>query len=337
MRYGLSYKGSKNKLAEKIVIQLPKRKNFYDLFCGGCAVTHAALVSGKWENYFINDIDPLMPELFYNSIHGKYHNEKRWISREDFNRFKDTDGYIKSCWSFGNNGTDYLYSVEVEPWKKALHYARVLNDFSLLKEMGIDTDDATRVWISKHHNEVKEKYIAWAIKHFEFTQEEISLYKELEKKGTFDGLIWGSVGVYQLKKRLRSLERLQSLESLQRLQSLEMTCKDYRDVEIMPDSIIYCDIPYKDTDEYTSGAFDHDAFYKWCAQQKELVVVSSYEMPEDFICINQIEHRQTLGMGKHGKKGNKVMEKLFIPKHQADLISAHKQYKQLDLFEELSA
>ena len=35
-QFGLPYKGSKNKLARKIVDLFPNRKHFYDLFCGGC-------------------------------------------------------------------------------------------------------------------------------------------------------------------------------------------------------------------------------------------------------------------------------------------------------------
>lgn len=33
MKYGLPYKGSKNKLAERIVRLLPKRTHLVDLFC----------------------------------------------------------------------------------------------------------------------------------------------------------------------------------------------------------------------------------------------------------------------------------------------------------------
>ena len=341
-RYGLPYKGSKNKIAEKIIARLPQRKNFYDLFCGGCAVTHCAMVVNKWENYFINDLDAGMPQLFYDAIYGKYANEKRWISREDFFNLKDTDPYIKICWSFGNNGADYMYSKEVEHWKKALHYARVLNDFSLLKEMGIDSD-GSRIDIKKHSDEFKEKYIQWAIKYFKFTAEELNSYNELKAKGVFDGLIWGSVAEKQLRKRLQSLESLQRLQSLQsleslqrlqRLQSLQKTSLDYRKVNILPDSVIYCDIPYKDTDGYTCGDFDHNAFYEWCGQQKELVVISSYKMPEsDFVCFYEMEHRQTLGMGA---TDSKVIERLFVPKHQAQVVNKVYRFKQLELFEDIA-
>lgn len=137
MKYGVPYRGSKNKIAQWVVSNLPAGDTLIDLFAGGCAVTHAALLSGKWNHIVANDIGD-GPQLFMDAVHGKYANEKRWISREDFHRLKDSDPYVSLCWSFGNNRTDYLYSKEIEPWKKALHYARVFGDTSLLREFGVD-------------------------------------------------------------------------------------------------------------------------------------------------------------------------------------------------------
>lgn len=138
MKYGLPYKGSKNKLAERIVRLLPKRTNLVDLFCGGCAVSHAALLMGKYEHIHINDINWICPTLFIDALNGKYNDENRWISREDFFRLKDTDPYVAVVWSFGNNLRDYLYSKEIEPLKKAIHYAMFFSDYSLGKELGHD-------------------------------------------------------------------------------------------------------------------------------------------------------------------------------------------------------
>ena len=138
MKYGLPYKGSKNKLAERIVSLLPKRTHLIDLFCGGCAVSHAALVKGKYQHIHINDINWMCPTLFIDALNGKYNDETRWISREDFFRLKDTDPYVAVVWSFGNNLRDYLYSKEIEPLKKAIHYAMFFSDYSLGKELGHD-------------------------------------------------------------------------------------------------------------------------------------------------------------------------------------------------------
>lgn len=138
MKYGLPYKGSKNKLAERIVSLLPKRTHLIDLFCGGCAVSHAALLRNKYEHIHINDINWMCPTLFIDALNGKYQNETRWISREDFFKLKDTDPYVAVVWSFGNNLRNYLYSKEIEPLKKAIHYAIFFHDYSLGKELGYD-------------------------------------------------------------------------------------------------------------------------------------------------------------------------------------------------------
>lgn len=159
VRYGVPYKGSKNAIAQWVVSRMPGRTNFYDLFAGGCAVTHYAMLTGRFRNFIINDIEDV-PELFLDSMKGRFKDEKRWISRDDFFRLKDTEPYIRYCWSFGNNGRDYLYSKEVEPWKKALHYARAEGDLSLFKSYGIETD-GTKADIIRNNEKYKNQYIVW--------------------------------------------------------------------------------------------------------------------------------------------------------------------------------
>lgn len=158
MKYGLPYKGSKNKLAERIVRLLPKRTHLVDLFCGGCAVSHAALLMGKFEHIHINDINWMCPTLFIDALNGKYNNEKRWISREDFFRLKDTDPYVAVVWSFGNNLRSYLYSKEIEPLKKAIHYAMFFSDYSLGKELGHDLSFIDPI------QDLQKRYLA--VKHY---------------------------------------------------------------------------------------------------------------------------------------------------------------------------
>ena len=158
MKYGLPYKGSKNKLAERIVRLLPKRTHLVDLFCGGCAVSHAALLMGKYEHIHINDINWMCPTLFIDALNGKYNDENRWISREDFFRLKDTDPYVAVVWSFGNNLRNYLYSKEIEPLKKAIHYAIFFSDYSLGKELGHDLSFIDPI------QDLQKRYLA--VKHY---------------------------------------------------------------------------------------------------------------------------------------------------------------------------
>ena len=154
MKYGLPYKGSKNKLAERIVRFLPKRDNLVDLFCGGCAVSHAALLMGKYKHIHINDLNWMCPTLFLDALSGKYNDDTRWISREDFFRLRDTDPYVAVVWSFGNNLRDYLYSQEIEPLKRAIHYAIFFSDYEPGRELGHDLSFVDDI------GDVQRRYIA---------------------------------------------------------------------------------------------------------------------------------------------------------------------------------
>lgn len=134
MSYGLPYKGSKNSIAKWVVSNLPKSHAFVDLFAGGCAITHAAMLSGKFERFIVNDITEY-PQVFRDAVAGMYRDERRWISREDFSRLKDSDPYVRLCWSFGNNMKSYLYTPEAERFKKHLHaifFAKTPGEASLM-------------------------------------------------------------------------------------------------------------------------------------------------------------------------------------------------------------
>ena len=294
--YGFPYKGSKNRLAEKIVKLFPDAENFYDLFCGGCAITHRALIENRWKNYLINDLDSRCPKLFLDAINGKFKNETRWISREDFFRLKDDDGYVAFCWSFGNNGRNYLYSKEIEPYKKALHYAIVFNDYSLGKELGIDLSVVDGIKGVTNRRLFLQRYL-----------KNNNIGKSSPLKS--------SIEISEILQSLKILERLERLERPERPESL---CNSYDEIEIKPNSIIYCDIPYKNTDKYNNIDFDHKRFYSWCKNHTELCFISSYEMPEDFIPIAEFPHRSILS----ATKNKPVIEKVFIPKHQLELYKA---------------
>ena len=138
MRYGLPYKGSKNGIVEWIVDNLPPAEVFCDLFFGGGAVTHRAMLTGKYKRFIINDIDARLPKLFIDCAYGKYtvENHPEWISREEFNLRKIDDAYIALVWSFGNNGKDYLYGTDIEDMKHAYHKVVYDGEIDALKSYG---------------------------------------------------------------------------------------------------------------------------------------------------------------------------------------------------------
>lgn len=100
------------------------------------------------------------------------------------------------------------------------------------------------------------------------------------------------------------------------MSKLQTTTGDYRDVEILPDSVIYADPPYKDTAGY-GMAFDHEAFYDWCEKQAALVVISEYYMPpERFACIAEFERKSTFSSTNNSLSR---IEKIFVPKGQIEM------------------
>lgn len=279
MNYGMPYMGSKSKIAKWIVDMLPAAHTWVEPFAGGCAVTHAAILSGKYKKFIINDITD-SAKVFVDAINGKFKNENRWISRSDFLELKDEDAYVRLCFSFGNDQKTYCYSREIEPYKRAFHYAVMFNDFKPFENLGIKLN------ISKTFNSDYERRI------------HIKRHLIAIRKDKHAGY-------------LQSLERLERLQSLERLQPLQL---DYRDVPIPKnDYIVYCDPPYVNTNAYLSS-FNHDEFYKWALSIKNLFI-SEYEMPEPF---KRIEMRRKTCTFSALKNDTKKEEGIWVNKKYAE-------------------
>ena len=166
--YGVSYKGSKNKIAAEVVYNLPSAPLLIDVFAGGGAITHAALLSHRFSSILANDYDCGALQLFYRASHGLIDFEeerKRWVSREDFKRLKDTDPIVRYNWSFSNGGRNYLYSKDREPYKRAYHFALNCNDWTEWNAIGLEKFEPTRQSIRAHAEEIKDIYIRWWLKH----------------------------------------------------------------------------------------------------------------------------------------------------------------------------
>ena len=345
--YGVSYQGSKNKIAAEVVYNLPSAPLLIDVFAGGGAITHAALLSHRFGSILANDYDCGALQLFYRASHGLIDFEeerKRWVSREDFKRLKDTDPIVRYLWSFSNGGRNYLYSIEREPYKRAYHFARNCNDRTEWNAIGLDKVEPTRLSIRDHAEEIKDIYIRWWLKHNCYegdievlianVKQDIKLRKSLESLESLQSLeSLESLQSLQSLQRLERLESLQSLESLQRLESLTISKADYKDIFVSePTTVIYCDPPYINTDPkcykdaIRESGFNHAEFYDWCEAQKGLVVLSEYTAPADrFTCVWSKEKIVLSGGAKH--QFTKV-ERLFVVKgHEDDywdLMAAHK-------------
>ena len=333
MNYGLPYQGSKNRIARRLVDALPAAPVLYDVFCGGCAVTHAAMLSGKYQRFVINDRRGWLPDAFRKSIHGGYAHEDRWISREDFERLKSTDAYAAMCFSFGNNTRSYMYARPLERYKRALHYAIFWRDFAPWAALCPETADALASGLAPIEDRKRRRVQAG---HFivESLRAQITagtltpdilqkpIYRQIRRSKGAMTTVETLQGLESLE-RLERLKRLQSLESLERLERLEslpgaLTAHsgDYRELCFDEPGIIYCDPPYMSA--YAKGKdysceFDAEAFYSWCEAQKLPVYISEYQMPEErFACIAEWDKVTTMA----AKTTSHVTERLWRPRTQ---------------------
>ena len=313
MNFGLPYKGSKNLLAQRILDCIPSASVFIDLFCGGCAVSHAALLSGRFARVVVNDIEGDVSRLFVAAVNGQYKGESRWISREDFFRLKESDPYVRYCWSFGNNGRDYIYSEAVEPYKRALHYAVIFGDFAVLRRLcPLVSDAAEKALAGLASRKARRIEVGKAIVR---RLKQVGKPEDLKNNPLFGQIRLRDGGVVRKERlesleSLESLERLQSLECLERLQSLECLEMDYRDVQLPDGCVVYCDPPYAGTDGYGlhKSAFDQEAFWNWARKCERLLFISEYSAPVDFVPIVELPHRSRVS----ATTNNSVTERLFV-------------------------
>ena len=150
MMYGMLYQGSKSRVAPWVVENLPAAPVLVDLFAGGCAVTHAALLSGKWGRIVANDVSDA-PSVFLAAVRGELEGYVTVPTREEFEA--SDDPVVRLLYSFGNNKTDYLWSRELEPvkreaslmvsapsaWERRRHYRAFMRALGELGRMP-DTD-----------------------------------------------------------------------------------------------------------------------------------------------------------------------------------------------------
>ena len=111
--FGLSYMGSKNATAENIVSMFPRSRRLLDLFGGGASVTHAALVSGRFEQVLYNDIDPLMVEMLKRLMTDQLP-PLRFVGHDEFKERCKVDPMVFFCWKFPSAKENYVYGPGTE-------------------------------------------------------------------------------------------------------------------------------------------------------------------------------------------------------------------------------
>ena len=92
---------------------------------------------------------------------------------------------------------------------------------------------------------------------------------------------------------------------------MDFICDSYENLDF-ENCLVYADPPYQGTTGYKTGAFDHDKFFKWCREQakRNIVFVSEYNAPDDFVCVWQGEIKTNFASNRKSAT-HKAVEKLF--------------------------
>ena len=302
--YGIPYMGSKGSICDELIKVFPKADNFYDLFGGGFSVTHAMMLrrSSHYKQFHFNEIRPGICELIRAAINGKYNYDvvkPEFVTREMFFERLDTCAYTKTIWSFGSNGRDYLFSKDIETYKKSLHNAIVFNRFDELAEKTLGLKSFNPGYDIKQkrfflrnkiefYRKTKVPEFLWPYlndEHLEIVKSNqvADNFKQLQQLGRLQQLErlqqLGRLKQLEQLQRLEQLQQIQGLQQIERLERLEFYNTSYEKIQIKENSIVYCDIPYQGTRDY-GGTFSYKDFFDWADSQPQPVFISEYNIDD---------------------------------------------------------
>ena len=260
--YGVPYQGNKSRIADIIINILPEGKRLVDLFGGGGAITHCAMLSNKWESFLYNDINEMITGLFIDAVYGKFSDEHRVITREEFNDLKDTDAYVKYIWSFGNNGLAYLWGKDIEEIKCA-------DSHSIMDET------------------LRERRLSYM--HFvKMLKKNLSEYR------------LQPVERLQSLEHLQGLQQLEALQRLE-VCNMSYEDYKHKPGDVVYCDIPYEQQNKGKCDDYGVD-FDNHKFYEWVKAQDYQIFFSSYEISDDSFYKIKVKSIQSLiGSKTNGK------------------------------------
>lgn len=130
--------------------------------------------------------------------------------------------------------------------------------------------------------------------------------KSSAEKG-FVGHFYGYMGKYfqpfDFRKTKMSLNNsINNVVSIgEKMRDVDFSSGKYKQFSSLKNYVIYCDPPYEKQSHYYKengehiDAFDHREFWEWCRQMSKnnIIFVSEYNAPKDFIKIWSIKSRTT--------------------------------------------
>lgn len=274
--YGLPYQGSKNTLAPKIVELFPAADSFLDACCGGGAVTHAAVLSGKFKKVTAVDTwEPILRLLRATMIKYGYIDYEHYpfVSKEEFDRIRRnpetvSDSVAMFTHSFGFKGNTYAWCPERVPMKRLVHeivLGQTAEDrrYAFLRFAAYcrDNPPSREMWTWVRHPE-----------------------------------------------ELTSLSRIRSVEESMATRNtdtkLDIRCADLFTLDYDSHDVIYFDPPYVGTTKYRYKKFNHDRFESLLRDLKrdgKRVYVSEFECPAGYEKIASYDKLSLMNSEKNVK------------------------------------
>ena len=161
------------------------------------------------------------------------------------------------------------------------------------------------------YNEVKnnkEKYEDWYLGLVGFCSSFGAKYfggYARDGKGDNSGK-WSAGAIKNLKKQIPKLK------------NIKFQCCSFLDLpkDKIRGYVIYCDIPYKGTTKYKTEEFPYEKFYEWAKEMSihNTVLISEYNMPDEFECIWEKELKTSLGSGVNKDSDKNRIERLYTYK-----------------------
>lgn len=116
----------------------------------------------------------------------------------------------------------------------------------------------------------------------------------------------------------QAINSLRRQSQLEQFKDVKFKCCSFLDLpkDKIKGYVIYCDIPYKGTTKYKAESFPYEEFYKWVKEMSihNTVLISEYNMPEEFTCIWEKELKTVLGSGINKDSDRNRVERLYTYK-----------------------
>ena len=277
---GLPYVGNKGQKVEQIMEVLPDGKRLIDIFGGGGCVSLTAASSGKYEEVIYNDRRRTVVELLRALVNDEPHfNLMDYVAltREQFFDWRDNQPdsierrLMLIVYSFSNDQRTYLWSKKNEKEKllltRALFYGNTGTEFDQLYNYSLNA------------NTISDKYRLF----HKWRREQLNISSR-----------------YDLLQQLERLQQIGRLQQMDQLQPLEYSVKDYRELIINIDDVVYCDPPYVGTSP-NYGGFDYKAFENWYLHEcpaKEIYISEYTKLPCTEVAFNLGKKHNLSAIGK---------------------------------------